>query len=378
MSNAVIPAAWYPDPENPHQLRYWDGTAWTHHTSPIPQTQQAPYAEQPIAPRAPRKPGAWTRSTLITLFVCIALVVGGAAGAVALTQHQATAHERQAQEALDGFLENATAGDEKWRDFANQNLLGKVTIGAPIRGEETTAEALDLTVKYEVGELQFQSDLPSFPSDLASADLKLSYTFTVNGEEITSTAMQEIWLTRPFYYGDDVPQRSSNETPTAIGPWRVTSMTLPRSNGEIGDGSDYFTTDIEVPAIENVDDTFCFDAPELLEDISTAARTHAEVRSYCFFDDGDIELGENVDLDDLAMSFPPIDALNQAYLPPELIQVDPGVANNSVPPLREYLIRGAGASYVLTVAYVETSGGSDSVSASNRIVSIQQIAEDAS
>ena len=28
------PASWYPDPQNPTQLRYWDGNAWTAHTAP--------------------------------------------------------------------------------------------------------------------------------------------------------------------------------------------------------------------------------------------------------------------------------------------------------------------------------------------------------
>ena len=28
------PAAWFPDPDDPAQYRYWDGTAWTEHRSP--------------------------------------------------------------------------------------------------------------------------------------------------------------------------------------------------------------------------------------------------------------------------------------------------------------------------------------------------------
>lgn len=31
---AAPPAGWYPDPQVPGQLRYWDGTAWTAHTQP--------------------------------------------------------------------------------------------------------------------------------------------------------------------------------------------------------------------------------------------------------------------------------------------------------------------------------------------------------
>lgn len=32
----MTPAGWYGDPGDPSQLRYWDGTAWTDHQSPLP------------------------------------------------------------------------------------------------------------------------------------------------------------------------------------------------------------------------------------------------------------------------------------------------------------------------------------------------------
>lgn len=30
------PAGWYDDPGNPHAIRYWTGTEWTHHTATKP------------------------------------------------------------------------------------------------------------------------------------------------------------------------------------------------------------------------------------------------------------------------------------------------------------------------------------------------------
>ncbi|MCU1398501.1 MAG: hypothetical protein JWN62_1610 [Acidimicrobiales bacterium] len=30
----AVPAAWYPDPEDASQMRWWDGTQWTHYRSP--------------------------------------------------------------------------------------------------------------------------------------------------------------------------------------------------------------------------------------------------------------------------------------------------------------------------------------------------------
>lgn len=38
MSGQSPPAGWYPDPQNPAQQRYWDGTAWSEATQPAPFT----------------------------------------------------------------------------------------------------------------------------------------------------------------------------------------------------------------------------------------------------------------------------------------------------------------------------------------------------
>lgn len=53
-----VPAGWFPSPEDPAQLRYWDGAQWTHHTAPavaadpVPTPQAAP-APVYSAPQAP-------------------------------------------------------------------------------------------------------------------------------------------------------------------------------------------------------------------------------------------------------------------------------------------------------------------------------------
>lgn len=50
MSTGHEPAAnWYPDPGDPHRLRYWDGTRWTDHTAP----RAGPPAAPPTANSAP-------------------------------------------------------------------------------------------------------------------------------------------------------------------------------------------------------------------------------------------------------------------------------------------------------------------------------------
>lgn len=52
MSNP--PAGWHPDPEQPGQVRYWDGTQWTEHRQAAPAA--APTPPPPPVPPAPAAP----------------------------------------------------------------------------------------------------------------------------------------------------------------------------------------------------------------------------------------------------------------------------------------------------------------------------------
>ena len=372
-------------------MRYWDGNAWTAHTAPSPaaqpqaqqvqpHTQQVqphhvPQEPQPTQPQtqppaaAPQGTRVWTPSTIVTLLVCLVLVIGVSITAGMVRSEAATGHERQAEETLEEFLRSSTTGDTAWRDHANHKLLDEVTVGAPLLGEQSTAEALNLSVSYEVGPLTFHSDLPGYPADLASAQVQLTYNFTLRDDAVESTAVQDVWLSRPFYYGDDVPARATEEEPTAVGPWRVTSLTMPRSDSDGSDGR-YFTTDFEVPGLEDADGNICFDAARVLEDVSTAARVDEELLSHCFVFDGSIALDEEVDVNDLVTNFPVINSMQGGYLPTELVRLDPGHTNNSALPLTEYLIQGEKGKYVLTLAMVGVSGIED-MTVSNRIVSIQ-------
>lgn len=41
-AESEMPAAWYPDPEGRHEVRYWDGRGWTEHVSDAGTTSQDP------------------------------------------------------------------------------------------------------------------------------------------------------------------------------------------------------------------------------------------------------------------------------------------------------------------------------------------------
>lgn len=53
----TTPADWYPDPEDPTGLRYWDGNRWTEHRTPAAPPPPAP-AEPPAPAPAPEPIGA--------------------------------------------------------------------------------------------------------------------------------------------------------------------------------------------------------------------------------------------------------------------------------------------------------------------------------
>lgn len=71
------PAAWHPDPENPNQLRWWDGQRWTDATSPSPAaavTMQIPHpAPAEPSPAPTKRRTGWRNAGIIVG----ALVVGG-------------------------------------------------------------------------------------------------------------------------------------------------------------------------------------------------------------------------------------------------------------------------------------------------------------
>lgn len=62
---------WYPDPQNPYQLRWWDGTQWTAHTAPKPVPQAPAPAGYVIADKRPVN-----KAPFIIIGVVITVIVG--------------------------------------------------------------------------------------------------------------------------------------------------------------------------------------------------------------------------------------------------------------------------------------------------------------
>lgn len=72
------PAGWHPDPEQPGQMRYWDGAAWTNHRQPAAGPAM-PMAQQPFHGQVPVKSKKvwYKRWWAITLAVFVVVMIIG-------------------------------------------------------------------------------------------------------------------------------------------------------------------------------------------------------------------------------------------------------------------------------------------------------------
>ena len=82
------PAAWYPDPNKPQQLRWWDGSKWTDHVHAPqapdgPQAASAPAQPPPSAGAPPRQKKAWYKRTWVMItagIVALIVIISAASG----------------------------------------------------------------------------------------------------------------------------------------------------------------------------------------------------------------------------------------------------------------------------------------------------------
>ncbi|MGB3376921.1 MAG: hypothetical protein WBA87_17500 [Microbacterium sp.] len=311
---------------------------------------------------AAHRPRTWTASTLVLLIVCALVASVAVTVAVLLPGYVRDGARREAASTLRAFLDDATTLNADWQDAAGPQLQALVPLGAPLLGERTTADALKLSARYEVGELTFSHDDLS-RSDVASAIVVVHYRYAILGKTGTASVTQKAWLTRPFYYGDDEPQQADATTsPSAVGPWRVAGLSIPTS--EDGRASE---SEFDLASEGRTADTLaCYAPVSALVQVADNARIDGVLASSCFLgrDDGSDVLGEGVDTDALLEAFPAITDGDPASLPPELLQLDADIMHAMRPPFTQFLI---GGRYVLTFAAVTTGATHDAV----RLVSIQ-------
>lgn len=139
------PAGWFPDPQMPGQLRYWDGASWTAHTQP-----------GGVAAARPNADGA-----VVSLVLGIVSIVGGCAF---VTGIPAMVLGRRAIRAVDesgGQLDGrgiAQAGF--WTGLVGTVLgtLAVVAVVAVVIVSATVVESVDCTTTTTESGSTFQCD----------------------------------------------------------------------------------------------------------------------------------------------------------------------------------------------------------------------------
>lgn len=310
-------------------------------------------------------PHTWTAGTVVLLVVCVLISAGAVTAAAVLPGYARDAARRDAESTLRAFLDDAIANDAGWTDEAGALLESTVPLGAPLVGDPATAEAIELSAQYEIERLRFFGDSLA-NSDSANATVTVRYSYTLLGERGTASIPQNVWLTRPFYYGDEVPQQADpTASPTAIGPWQVVGISVPSKDDLGGDAP---TSRCDLTSEERPGDSIsCHSPVSALVEVADNARIDGRLASGSFLgaQDGSDVIDPALDTSALLEAFPAVDAADTASIRPELTRVDEDLFRGLRAPFTQYLIADR---YAVTFAAVTTEDGDDAV----RLVSIRE------
>jgi hypothetical protein len=140
-------AGWYPEPNEPSVLRYWDGTKWTEHLQPAP---------QPV--ETVSKPTWFTNRNVVIALVAMAAIVtlffalssgdsesgGGATGPAEELDANAKAHARTVQTAIETYAtdnDGAYAGATPEALMEIEPMLADATIAVQADAETYVVSA---------------------------------------------------------------------------------------------------------------------------------------------------------------------------------------------------------------------------------------------
>lgn len=228
----------------------------------------------------------WTRPTkavLLGAILVVALAITAAIAGVKVT------HARKADDAvvtLESFLSAALTGDRTWTELAAPEFVEEFAAegfpeASPFRGVESAAQALDLSMSYAIVQTEYAQEPRK--SHYLEAQVELTYEFTAGQVKGSTTALQTIWVTRPFFYDGQESAtgwRYEREAPDQIGPWKVTAVEAAHPNGTEGQT---LTTEFDAPG--SVPLASCASPLAALSDLSARARETGAAASDCFLSD---------------------------------------------------------------------------------------------
>ncbi len=318
-----------------------------------------PHVEMHPESSEPQKPRRWNGGTWAILAAGIVVVLLAGAGIVVASVQAHARGTGEAAEVAEAFITSATAADDDaWREVSSNRLRNTSLDRSPLRLDEATMEALEVEMTAERGDLQFLRstdttvvvDEPQADTAVLTVDLK--YAYTTFDHDFTFAIPQQLWLTRPFYYGDDVADRADEDRePTAIGPWRVTALSSPQHTAASpAMGQTPARTDLKTT--ERDGGSGCKSVGGVFTQLSDSARTGGELRSGCWLrDDGSSVIGEDVDLALFAAEFPLFDP---SHVPDSAFKLRTPMEGS--PLLAQYPISTSDGEYIITLGAASLGG----------------------
>lgn len=301
----------------------------------------------------------WNAGTWAVLAAGVVLVLLAGAGIV-VAGAEARAHGTgDAVKVAEKFVASAsTAEDDAWRDLSSNRMRNSTLDRSPLRLDEATMQALDVTMSASAGEPRFvrsaqvDETVDEQQADTAFVMIDLKYSYTTFGSDFTFAIPQQLWLTRPFYYGNDTPDRAdADRTPTAIGPWRATALSSPQASGA-NPGMGQTPAKTTLKTTERGGGTTCSSVGGVFAQLSNAARTNGELKSDCWLrEDGSSVIGDDVNLDLLAKEFPLFDA---SHVPESSFKLRTPLEGN--PLLAQYPISTSDGDYIVTLGAASVGG----------------------
>lgn len=366
-SSGAPAEGWYPDPSGTGGYRFWNGAVWTEHLATDPAGSTAPM--RPVTDEDIERPASaagrermWNGGTWTVLAACTVVVVAVSVLTGWHLSSRAAAQPVSAEVVLVAFLEDATSGDDGWKQSVTPGMRQTADgTFAPLYGDYGTGESLQLDVSYEVDADSFlyssdgwdSTPVDEHEASAMSARVTFEYQFTLADQKYTAEIVQLVWVTRPFYYGDDEPSvpAPSHGTPTAVGPWKVTAIGSDTRSWDLAD--DVATTDVTSPAFED-DDLICRQANLILTKMSERARQRGKLGSGCLFGDGELRVrADDVDPDAVAAGFPVLTF--NSPLSNELIGLRR--TQGQTTPLQQYTIDSGDKRFVFTLVAANRTAG---------------------
>jgi hypothetical protein len=187
MSNNQAPAGWFPDPEVPGQLRYWDGVQWTEHRSPMSGGQPAPQGQPfagnqpaPVTQPAParRVPGTWWQWTLGVLAL---LIVLGALGDGETTE-TTPASDSYSAEAEEAAGDDAATEDTDEQEPVSEEAVEKTAKPEPKPAAKPAGPRIPALQKRFLAAVTSAQD----KAEAADNDLQLGAALSTRNKAICS------------------------------------------------------------------------------------------------------------------------------------------------------------------------------------------------